>query len=1081
MITPYFLENFWGDKNNGFDVLYHNMKHGQISSKELTDFIRERSTIEEAYARSMTKLAKSAGNFSQLGTFAPVWDVFKTSTEKLASCHMELVRKLQELIKDVQKYVEEQAKAHKKTKEEVASTLEAVQNIQTTSQALQKSKEIYNAKTVEQERLRKEGATQRDVDKAGVKAKKATETYKSYVEKYAAAKSEFEQKMTETAQKFQDIEENHILHLKEIIRSYSQSVDETHIQIGEVQNEFVRNIENTSEESLIQKLAESKGTGKERPGPIEFEECNASIATEGMSNNKIKGAKPRKRKPFGIPGRRKDKDTDSTESTEVEAANTANGAPPGYYGAIDIQNANIPQVDEEGFCIRPEGNENDAKENSFYSSSDSEDEDEPRKFHVEIKPVQPNNGPHQNRATIDELKASIGNIILSPSTSGQMRRNQSSDELAKPRVPTPYELTHNDLLSLDPFGPTLAAGSSSSVSSSTDLASIFLSIPPSPSFLMNDSDVFLPEASAEAVTQRECSPPLAESQQSKDVSSFSSSTSSPWDSPENPFQALKPIPARAQSAPITLPTEPIDPIKSPAAASPPKSVDAFSSVSWSQSQWIAFSDNFTPARRQGSGSSVKELQRPQAGSGSGRSSRFLSDDSADAYCKAAGSGEDGNPGFSDVFSGITDRAMAAAPSGKTFTVPVPNRPTTPLTAGALVPPPRPSSRPKLPTGKLTGINEIVRPFSPHKTSNASPPPAAPLARAESSSSLSSNASLSAANTPTVGAEHTFALPLSSPEPELLSPAPFFVQSQKDDVFIAKLPTFEKRCETPAGTSRGPSPVTLASQDALPIAVAFTESVNAYFKGADPTKCIVKITGDMTLSFPMGIIKVFTTNPSPAVLTFKLKNTSRLEQILPNQQLLYSDPSQSDSNSRDFWFNMQALTSYLRKASEQNPTASYYNVDILKYQVQSDGIHSTPLNLAIYWKCTPSTSDLRVDYRYNPESMASPGPLSNVQILVPVDGGVTNMHSLPNSIWNPEQNKCLWKLSEISEKSENEGAGSLRAKFELSDGPSNPSTLAVQFMSEGSTLSGVDMELQGSGYRLSLNKKRFATGRYMADC
>ncbi|XP_040013215.1 F-BAR domain only protein 2 isoform X6 [Xiphias gladius] len=825
MITPYFLENFWGEKNNGFDVLYHNMKHGQISSKELTDFIRERSTIEEVYARSMTKLAKSAGNFSQLGTFAPVWDVFKSSTEKLASCHMELVRKLQELIKEVQKYVEEQAKAHKKTKEEVASTLEAVQNIQTISQALQKSKEIYNAKTVEQERLRKEGATQRDVDKAGVKAKKATETYKSYVEKYATAKSEFEQKMAETAQKFQDIEESHILHMKEIIQSYSQSVDETHIQIGELHNEFVRNIENTSVESLIQKLAESKGTGKERPGPIEFEECNAAIATEG--------AKPRKRKPFGIPGRRKDKDTDSTESTEVEAANTANGAPPGYYGAIDIQNANVPQVDAEGFCIRPEVNENDAKENSFYSSSDSEDEDEPRKFHVEIKPVQPNNSTHQNRATIDELKASIGNIILSPSTSGQMRRNQSSDELAKTRVPTSYELTNNDLLSLDPFSPTLAAGSSLSVSSST--------------------------------------------------------------------------------------------------------------------------------------------------------------------------------------------------------VSVPNRPTTPLTAGALVPPPRPSSRPKLATGKLTGINEIVRPFSPPKTSNASPPPSAPLARAESSSSLSSNASLSAGNTPTVG------------------------------------------------TSRGPSPVTLASQDALPIAVAFTESVNAYFKGADPTKCIVKITGDMTLSFPMGIIKVFTTNPSPAVLTFKLKNTSRLEQILPNQQLLYSDPSQSDSNSKDFWFNMQALTSYLRKASDQNPSASYYNVDILKYQVLSDGIHSTPLNLAVYWKCTPSTTDLRVDYRYNPDSMASPGPLTNVQILVPVDGGVTNMQSLPNSIWNSEQNKCLWKLSDISEKSENEGAGSLRAKFELSNGPSNPSTMAVQFMNDGSTLSGVDMELQGAGYRLSLSKKRFATGRYMADC
>uniref|UniRef100_A0A671LPV8 F-BAR domain only protein 2 n=1 Tax=Sinocyclocheilus anshuiensis TaxID=1608454 RepID=A0A671LPV8_9TELE len=750
-----------GDKNNGFDVLYHNMKHGQISSKELSDFIRERATIEEAYSRSMTKLAKTASNCSQLGTFAPVWDVFKQSTEKLAACHMELVRKLQELIKEVQKYVEEQAKNHKKTKEEVASTLEAVQNIQSVSQALQKSKENYINKTLEQERMRKEGATQRDLDKAGLKVKKATETYKSYVEKYANAKTEFEQRMTETAQKFQGIEEEHVLRMQEIIHSYCQSVEETHIQIGEVQEEFVKNMENTSVESLIQKLAESKGTGKERPG------------------------------------------------------NTAKSLTHGFFvcGVFCIFLQNVPQLDEEGFCIRPE--------NSFYSSSDSEDEDEPRKFHVQIKPVQTNNGTHQHKATIDELKASIGNITLSPTPAVRDASHQHTHQV---------RLASNDLLSLDPFGPTSTSSSSS-----------------------------IPHSS----------------------------------------------------------------------------------------------------------------------------------------------------------------------------VPPPNRPTTPLGTATIVPPPRPLSRPKLPAGKLTGINEAGQPFSPPKMSNSSPPPAAPLARAESSSSLSSNTSLSTSNTPTVG------------------------------------------------TSRGPSPVTLASQDALPIAVAFTESVNAYFKGADPSKCIVKITGDMTLSFPSGIIKIFTSTPSPAVLSFKLSNTSRLEQIMPNQQLLHSDSSQSDT--KDFWLNMPALTAYLRKSSEQNPAASYYNVDILKYQVCSNGIQSTPLNLVVYWKCTPSTTDLRVDYRYNPESMQPPAALTNLQMLVPVNGGVTNMQSLPNAIWNAEQSKSLWKLSDISDKSENEGSGSLRAKFELSDGPSIPATLAVQFFSEGSTLSGVDMELVGSGYRLSLNKKRFATGRYMADC
>ncbi|XP_077792407.1 F-BAR domain only protein 2 isoform X2 [Podarcis muralis] len=597
MVMAYFVESFWGERNNGFDVLYHNMKHGHVSTKELADFIRERATIEEAYSRSMTKLAKSASNYSQLGTFAPVWDVFKSSSEKLASCHLELVRKLQELIKEVQKYGDEQLKAHKKTKEEVSGTLEAMQNIQNITQALQKAKENYNSKCVEQERLKKEGATQREIDKAAVKSKKATDTYKLYVEKYAAAKSDFEQKMTETAQKFQDIEEMHLFHMKEIIECFSNTVKEVHLQIGEVHEEFINNMANTTVESLIQKFAESKGTGKERPGLIEFEECNTASAVEGI--------KPRKRKHFVLPISRKGKDAESVECPDADSVN-------------------IPDVDDEGYSIKPEASQN-TKANHFYSSSDSDSEDdEPRKFHVEIKPVQANSSSHYTMPSLDELKESIGNITLSPAISrhspAQMNRNSSSEELTKSKLSaSSNEKGNNDLLAWDPL-----------FRNSGDSASL--------------------------------------------TSTMSSSSSA--------------------------------------------------------------------------------------------------------------------------------------------------RPTTPLSVGTLVPPPRPASRPKLTSGKLSGINEIPRPFSPPLTSNSSPPPSAPLARAESSSSISSSASLSAANTPTVG------------------------------------------------ISRGPSPVSLGNQDTLPVAVALTESVNAYFKGADPTKCIVKITGDMTVSFPSGIIKVFTSNPSPAVLCFR---------------------------------------------------------------------------------------------------------------------------------------------------------------------------------------------------------------------
>ncbi|XP_069737229.1 F-BAR domain only protein 2 isoform X5 [Phaenicophaeus curvirostris] len=783
----YFVESFWGERNNGFDVLYHNMKHGHLSTKDLADFIRERATIEEAYSRSMTKLAKSASNYTQLGTFAPVWDVFKTSTEKLAGCHLDLVRRLQELIKEVHKYGDEQIKAYKKTKEEVSGTLEAVQNIQSITQALQKSKENYNAKCVEQERLKKEGATQREVDKAAVKSKKATDTYKLYVEKYAAFKTDFEQKMTETAQKFQDIEETHLLRMKEIIESFSNTIKEIHLQIGEVHEEFISNMANTTVESLIEKFAESKGTGKERPGPIEFEECNTSSAVEGM--------KPRKRKPFGLSGiMKKEKDTESAECPDADSVN-------------------IHDVDDEGYSIKPEATQ-DTKENHFYSSSDSDSEDdEPRRFHVEIKPVQPNNSSQYTMPSLDELKVSIGNISLSPAISvsyfAQINRNSSSEELTKSKLSAPTnEKGNSDLLAWDPlFSSSLESSSSASLTSSSSSAT-------------------LKERSRSSSSSTTDLPGCRVSQSLLGYQTDSGSTS-----PSSPDFTISTL------------------CKSSVTAAPSGSTSILSNVSRSQSQWISFADELTirhtnadkkdPQRfhfktenaclassallGNSSNSCASEDQSDLFNNTICREQSFIEETGAAAEISSASS------------SALLDYSLvpSCAHTNKA-------RPTTPLSVGTIVPPPRPASRPKLSTGKLSGINEIPRPFSPPLTSNSSPPPAAPLARAESISSISSSASLSAANTPTV----------------------------EDDLLIGNLPTIEKLCETAPGVSRGPSPVSLGNQDTLPVAVALTESINAYFKGADPTKCIVKITGDMTVSFPSGIIKVFTSNPSPAVLCFR---------------------------------------------------------------------------------------------------------------------------------------------------------------------------------------------------------------------
>ncbi|XP_006171448.1 SH3-containing GRB2-like protein 3-interacting protein 1 isoform X9 [Tupaia chinensis] len=639
----------------------------------------------------------------------------------------------------------------------------------------------------------------------------------------------------------------------------------------------------------------------------------------------MEGLKKRTRKAFGI--RKKEKDTDSTGSPDRDGiqpspheppynnkaecareggkkvSKKSNGAPNGFYAEIDWERYNSPELDEEGYSIRPE-EPGSTKGKHFYSSSESEEEEEShKKFNIKIKPLQ-SKDILKNAATVDELKASIGHIALSPSpvrksprrSPGAIKRNLSSEEVARPRRSTPTP----ELISKKPPDDTTA------------LAPLF-GPPLESAFDEQKTEVLL-------------------------------------DQPEI-WGSGQPINPSTESPKLTRPF----PTGTPPPL-PPKNVPA------------------TPPRT-------------------------------------------GSP--LTVGPGASSPARPATPL-------VPCSSTTPPP-----PPPRPPSRPKLPPGK-PGVGDVSRPFSP-PIHSSSPPPIAPLARAESTSSISSTNSLSAATTPTVG------------------------------------------------SSRGPSPLTMGAQDTLPVAAAFTETVNAYFKGADPNKCIVKITGEMVLSFPAGITRHFANNPSPAALTFRVINFSRLEHVLPNPQLLCCDNTQNDANTKEFWVNMPNLMTHLKKVSEQKPQATYYNVDMLKYQVSAQGIQSTPLNLAVNWRCEPASTDLRIDYKYNTDAMTTAVALNNVQFLVPIDGGVTKLQAvLPPAVWNAEQQRILWKIPDISQKSENGGVGSLLARFQLSDGPSKPSPLVVQFTSEGSTLSGCDIELVGAGYRFSLIKKRFAAGKYLAD-
>ncbi|XP_040393705.1 LOW QUALITY PROTEIN: F-BAR domain only protein 1 [Cygnus olor] len=1006
----YFAEHFWGEKNHGFDVLYHNMKHAQISTKELADFVRERAAIEENYAKAMVKLSKMATNGTQLGTFAPLWEVFRISSDKLALCHLELMKKLHELIKEISRYGEEQGRVHKKSKEEAAGTLEAVQLLHGVAQLLPKSKESYHSKCQEYERLRKEGTSQKEIDKAELKSRKAGEALRRAVDKYNAARADFEQRMLDSAMRFQEVEEAHLRHMKGLIGSYSHSVEDTHVQIGQVHEEFKQNVENIGTEMLLRRFAESKGTGRERPGVLDFDEYRLAPAQEGPKRSRSKA--------FRIPGlSRKERERDAGESPDADAA--------------------CPEVDEDGFSVRPDLPQGEA-ENHGCSSSDSDyDEDEPRKFYIHIKPVQPRGAGGSAEATVEQLKATVGNLILPPGVGGTVKRQSSRHVAALSPAPS---------TAADPEGTLVAGDSAGRGRPAAQATSKALpdTVPPDALFGPPLESAFEAEdfPAPRAYVLTSSSSPFSSSSPENVEDSGLDSPSHPAPVPSPDSRPWTPQPGTPQSPHPKRGAQPDPP----------------------------------PPRPRSPGGRLPELPGFAVFSGPGVEGLWEEDGGGTApRGRPRGTAPPPAP-LSRPFRGAP--ALAAAPQPPRG--PAPAAPTflqlglvflllpgPPQRGGVLQP--LPMELPGVGDGDARGGHTGGPPLQPEPDPRpaAAAPREVPLVAPPRRSRTKRPAAGPAAGSNTDLSRSLSPSPSWSCGPSHSAPA-----SLGERGFFAV-------CQPALGISRGPSPVVLGSQDALPVATAFTEYVHAYFKGRDADSCLVKVTGELTMSFPAGIVRVFSGGMAPPVLSFRLLNTGAIEQFLPNAELLYSDPSQSDPSTKDFWLNMAALTGHLQKQAEQSPAASYYNVALLKYQFSRLGPSSAPLRLCVRWDCSPGATRVSVDYGYNAGALALPVPLANVHVLLPLDEPVTNVRLQPAASWNLEEKRLLWKLLDVPGAPGQGGSGRLSASWEPLCGPSKPSPVAAQFSSEGSTLSGVEVELASAGYRMSLVKKRFATGIYLA--
>ncbi|XP_071567534.1 F-BAR domain only protein 2 isoform X4 [Temnothorax nylanderi] len=942
-MTVDFVDYFWGEKNNGFDVLYHNMKHGVIASKELAEFLRERSAIEENNYKLLSKVAKQASNSTQ-GTFAPVWAALRGAAEKLAVLHFQMAQRVSELIKDVSKYADELHKKHKAVKEEESSTLEVVQSIQSITVTLHKAKDMCMQKRLELEKLRKDNASQRELEKAEGKFKKAQDDYRTLVDKYTIIRNDFEAKMTQACRRFQDVEETHLKHMKEFLNTYADVLQTNHEQVGQVHIDFKRQCVDMTVEKLLEQFVQSKYTGFEKPGVIEYEEVMTSLA-EITSHSQSEG---------GV-------------ETPKETSKGTNGET-GVAG-----NSHSSKKDQglkgEGGTLRVL----DGDRGRVILEKDREKERQKEKDR-ELS--------HAQTTKASRRTTSLLNLFMSNSQGFlRSRREKRKEKKAKKK---------KDLVD-----------TSSNKEEKSDLEDKEDS---------RKSETPTPEVDEDGF----CIRPKPD----------------PWENEKGFYSSSDTDSEDERERKIRVEIKPLSNGGAPMSASVDELRATVENLSLSPA----------PTGRRGSNTdSDHHMKRSQSVSqqlGGKPSSDLLG---------------------LNLFNPSSTPSSASTPTGShpyaplqspppLSTSPTPSQPPPPQSA----PPTHSHTRFPIDGDLFSEVGDITPALPPKQSASSTPTgsiviPRPPSRRGE------------------------------GPSPRgRMSPATI---SRADSVASLEFRT----AGVGVGSSRGPSPLTIGLADTIPLAVAFHEIVHSYFRGTDETRCQVKLSGDMMLSFPAGIVTVLANNPSPAKLTFRVRNTNRLERLLPNSQLISMDATQTTVDSTIFEFNMSALTMLLRRQAEQNPSASYFNVDILKYQIKcKEGAGSCPFQLVAYWKCETTHTDLKIDYKYNSRAMASPSPLLNLHVAAPIDGGFKSLNSKPPAQWLPDTNRVLWKFTELSQHSEGNGVGSLKARVELEHGPGNQGTIFTQFNCEGTTLSGVEFELIGSGYRLSLVKRKFVSGKYICD-
>lgn len=295
-----FADSFWGEKNDGFGILFQNLRNSQAAIKEFEIFLRECTSSEDSYVKQLGKITAQIQKFLVDTSLSPVWhQVLKELNERNSWAHLHFMNRLNELIKEVQSYYNDFRRKKRKIRDSELQTQHAVENFKNLKAQMMKQKENFyqiSSELKKQNRLLDYNQSNSPsstpvqhlsliIQKLEKKCLQSEEDYKISINRYNEACNEYEQRFTESCNVFETQEKLHLRQMRIFIMNYTQLVAQLNSTRQKNFNECQQKMNNSyTSEALIEQFIFNKSNGIIRPKEVEFSNPFLNNSTSTMNS-----------------------------------------------------------------------------------------------------------------------------------------------------------------------------------------------------------------------------------------------------------------------------------------------------------------------------------------------------------------------------------------------------------------------------------------------------------------------------------------------------------------------------------------------------------------------------------------------------------------------------------------------------------------------------------------------------------------------------------------------------------------------------------------------------------------------------